>query len=418
MTLEPEQTGPISVIPAGVAARQKTNIAAWRGAVFVFFLGNGFIMGSWASRIPAVANGFDLGPAQMGLFITAAPLGALIGLLISSHVLERFGERRPAIAFQAIMATGLSIVGVSATFAGDKPYLGAIGLLLYGLGMSTTNIVINLEAASVDRASGRTLMPMFHASWSVGAAIGAAVGALVTSAGVALSIHFPLLVLLVLILNIAVVRNFPELRLASPAAARPSFRERMGVWVEPRTLLIGVIVLAAQFNEGTANNWLSYAMVHGREWKEEQGALLVTVFTGSMMVGRFAGGWIVDRIGRALALRCAFAFAGVGLLCVVFLDSTVGIFVGVVLWGLGASLGYPLGISAAADDPHNAPARVAAVATVATISGLVGPTVIGLSAEHLGFPHAFLVVAALVIVGFFVTGAAKPLTVATGSPRS
>jgi MFS family permease len=403
VTIEPAPTSPIPLV-----APRQVNITTWRGAVFTFFFINGFVMGTWASRIPAVASSFDLSPGQWGFLVTSMPVGAVVGMLLSSHILERFGERRTAIATQTIMASGISLAGVAATLLPTQVYLGAIGLIILGFGMSTTNIVINLEAASVDRVSGRTRMPMFHGTWSIGAAVGAAVGAVVTGASIPVGVHFPVVAGAVLVLSIIAVRFFPQLRDAHTDRPNPTFGERMRVWVEPRTLLVGVIVLAAQFNEGTANNWLSYAMVHGRSWKEEQGALLVTVFAVFMMVGRFAGGWVVDRIGRALALRFAFASAGIGVLLVVFLDSPIGVVVGVSLWGLGASLGYPLGISAAADDPHNAPARVAAVATVATIAGLVGPTAIGLAAEGLGFPHAFIIVAALVVVGAVIAGAARP----------
>jgi len=127
-----------------------------------------------------------------------------------------------------------------------------------------------------------------------------------------------------------------------------------------------------------------------------------------MVAGRVAGGWYVDRVGRVSALRTAFALAGTGLLLIVFIDAQPVAFLGVALWGLGASLGYPLGVSAAADEPRNAPARVAAVATVATIAGLVGPSVIGLLGESVGLPQALLVVAVLVVVGLLVSGAARP----------
>jgi fucose permease len=403
MTLEPNATAPIPVIAPPTA-----NQAAWRGAVLTFFLINGFVMGTWASRIPAVAASFDLSPSQLGLLITASPVGALVGMLLSSHVLPRFGEKRTTIATQTVMAAGISLIGIAATFLSSQFYLGVIGLFIFGLGIATTNIVVNLEAASLDRASGRTRMPFFHGAWSIGAASGAAVGALVTAWAVPVGVHFPVVTAVVLVVSVIAVRFFPRLADSHNERPEPTFAERMRVWVEPRTLLIGVIVLAASFNEGTANNWLSYAMVHGLGWKEAQGALLVTVFTSSMVVGRFGGGWVVDRIGRAQALRVAFASAGVGVLLVVVLASPIGIVIGVCLWGLGASLGYPLGVSAAADDPHNAPARVAAVATVATIAGLAGPTAIGLAAEGLGFPHAFVIVAVLVLVGALIAGVARP----------
>ena len=377
----------------------------WRVTVFILFASNGVAIGTWASRTPAVTDALGLNLAQMGLLITAIPLGALFGLLASSHVLELLGERRTMVAAQIVGQLAIAGFGINAVLTGNA-VLGALLLALYGVGLATTNIVINLEAAASDRVTGRTLMPMFHAAFSVGAVVGAGLGAFAIKAQLPVSIHFSLLAGFVLIALFVVVRFMPELREAH--TAKPSFAERMRVWVEPRTLLIGLIVLAASFTEGTANNWLNLALVRGRGWEPELGAVTVTVFVAAMVVGRVLGGRFVDRFGRVSALRTAFTLAAAGVLVVTLVDAQLATFAGVALWGLGASLGYPLGISAAADDPRNAPARVAAVATVAVISGLLGPTVIGVLGEVFGLPHAFIVVAVLAAAALLVAGAARP----------
>jgi MFS family permease len=384
---------------------ERVSALSWRFAIFAMFAGNGLALGTWASRTPAVADSLHLGLAQMGLLITAIPLGALLGLLVSSHLLEALGERRTAIVAQIIGMVALGGFGINAMVTGN-PIIGAPLLVLYGVGTSISNIVINLEAASSDRVTGRTLMPLFHAAFSVGAVVGAALGAVSSAFGVPLSIHFSLVAVAILAIILGVVHLLPELR--DNQTEPPSFAERMKVWVEPRTLLIGVIVLSASFTEGTANNWLSLAMVTGRGWQPELGATTVTVFAAAMVAGRFIGGWFVDKFGRVAALRTAFALATAGVLVVTLVHAELATFAAVALWGLGASLGYPLGISAAADEPRNAPARVAAVATVATISGLLGPTVIGLLGEFFGLPQAFVAVVVLLLIALAVSSAAKP----------
>lgn len=387
---------------------EKVSTLWWRFAIFAMFGGNGLAIGTWASRTPATAEALDLGLAHMGVLITTIPLGALLGLLASSHVLEALGERRTAIAAQVVGMLSFAAFGLVAVLTGS-PFIGAPLLVLYGVGISVTNIVINLEAASSDRVTGRTLMPLFHAAFSVGAVVGAALGAVGSALHVPISIHFPVIAAIMLAIVLSVVRFLPELR--ESHTEPPTFAERMKVWVEPRTLLVGFIVLTASFSEGTANNWLSLAMVTGRRWEPELGAISVTVFAVAMVAGRVGGGWLVDRFGRVAALRTAFALAAIGVLVVTLVDAEAATFAAVALWGLGASLGYPLGISAAADDPRNAPARVAAVATVATISGLLGPTVIGLLGESFGLPQAFIAVAALLVVALAVSGAAKRPTI-------
>ncbi|HDR7024148.1 TPA: MFS transporter, partial [Escherichia coli] len=95
----------------------------------------------------------------------------------------------------------------------------------------------------------------------------------------------------------------------------------------------------------------------------------------------------------------------------IFVDSAWVAGVSVVLWGLGASLGFPLTISAASDTGPDAPTRVSVVATTGYLAFLVGPPLLGYLGEHYGLRSAMLVVLALVILAAIVAKAvAKPDT--------
>ncbi len=80
---------------------------------------------------------------------------------------------------------------------------------------------------------------------------------------------------------------------------------------------------------------------------------------------------------------------------------------GVVLWGLGASLGFPVGMSAAADDPRTAAASVSAVATVGYAAFLIGPPLIGFVGDHIGVLNALWIVLGLIIVATLAIPAAR-----------
>ena len=76
----------------------------------------------------------------------------------------------------------------------------------------------------------------------------------------------------------------------------------------------------------------------------------------------------------------------------------------------GASLGFPVGMSAAADDPARAPARVSVVASIGYTAFLAGPPLIGLLAESAGIQRALLVAVAALVLGLLAAGAARPLS--------
>ena len=66
---------------------------------------------------------------------------------------------------------------------------------------------------------------------------------------------------------------------------------------------------------------------------------------------------------------------------------------GTVLWGVGCSLGFPVGMSAAADVTDRAArgSRVSAVAIIGYCAFLAGPPLLGFLGEHFGILNALLV---------------------------
>ncbi|MDS0116190.1 MFS transporter, partial [Enterobacter hormaechei subsp. steigerwaltii] len=68
-------------------------------------------------------------------------------------------------------------------------------------------------------------------------------------------------------------------------------------------MLIGVVVLAMAFAEGSANDWLPLLMVDGHGFSPASGSLIYAGFTLGMTVGRFTGGWFIDRYSRVAVVR-------------------------------------------------------------------------------------------------------------------
>jgi cyanate permease len=106
-------------------------------------------------------------------------------------------------------------------------------------------------------------------------------------------------------------------------------------------------------------------------------------------------------------LRGSFLLATVGLLILFFVPNPWVAAFGAILWGLGSALGFPVGMSAAADDPKTAAARVSAVATIGYLAFLVGPPAIGFLGDLVGLLNALLVVLVLVAIGAIVSNAAR-----------
>ena len=103
-------------------------------------------------------------------------------------------------------------------------------------------------------------------------------------------------------------------------------------------------------------------------------------------------------------VRSSALVALVGLLMVVFGQLLPVAIAGAVLWGLGTALGFPVGVSAAADNPRMAAARVSVVSSIAYTAFLAGPPLIGFLGDEVGVLHALTVTAALLGVALMLSG--------------
>jgi cyanate permease len=102
----------------------------------------------------------------------------------------------------------------------------------------------------------------------------------------------------------------------------------------------------------------------------------------------------------------------------VYGDHPVLVVGGIVLWGVGASLGFPVGMSAAADDPAHAAPRVSVVASIGYCAFLGGPPLIGFLGDHVTVLKALIAVAVLLAVAISLAGVIKPLAPADAGLRS
>lgn len=145
------------------------------------------------------------------------------------------------------------------------------------------------------------------------------------------------------------------------------------MWKDRQLLLIGGIILAMALAEGAANDWLPLLMVDGHGVDPALGSAVYAGFAAAMTIGRFSGAFFIDRFGRAPVVRASALSAALGLTLVIFADSPVFAGAAVLFWGLGASLGFPVALSAAGDSGPDSAARVSLVAMIGYIAFLVGP---------------------------------------------
>ena len=392
-----------------VVAEPTVQVKAATRAVYAAFITNGFTMASWATRIPQVRDGLELTPSRLGLVLLAIAGGSIVSLVLAGHLVARFGSRNTVIAMAALLGVALSAVGLGYPY-GVAPVV--VGLFFFGFANGAWDVAMNVQGAGVEQRLGKAIMPRFHAGYSVGTVAGALAGAVAVALHVPVSAHLAVSAIAVAVIVIASVQAFlpDEVHPESPEdAARGGLRRTLETWREPRTLLIGLFVLAFAFAEGTGIDWISVAMIDGYGVSATIGTLAFASFLTAMTAGRWFGPALLDRYGRVTVVRALAAISLVGLVIFVFGPNPATAFAGALLWGLGASLGFPVGMSAAADDPLRAARRVSTVSTIGYCAFLGGPPLIGFLGDHVTVLKGLAAVVVLLAVATAAAGAIRPL---------
>ena len=410
--MDPPRPGARGLRPATILAvpRSRTDprIEQARRAVALVFALNGLTFASWISRAPAIRDALGLSSGGLGALLMCAAVGSLIALPLSGAVVERIGPGRAVRGAAALTAVGLTVV--AAGIGAEAFVLTGTGLLLAGAASSTWDVAMNVEGADVERRLGRTLLPRFHAAFSLGTVLGAALGAACAAAGVGVGVQLAATAVVAVTGAWMGVRRFVEVSgTQAPDAPRASV---LAAWRERRTLLLGLMVVCFALGEGIANDWLAVTVVDGYGGSDALGALAFGTFVAAMTLGRLVGGSFLERHGRPAVLRCLAGLVVAGVLLVVIGPGVGAAFAGAVLWGLGASLGFPVGISAAADEERMATVRVSVVSSIGYTAFLAGPPLIGLLADMVGIRGALLVTVGAMAVALTVLGAARPTAVA------
>ncbi|KRE53983.1 MFS transporter [Phycicoccus sp. Soil748] len=386
------------------ASLDRTRVVAARNAVFVVFALAGIAFASFAARIPDAKAALGLSAGQLGLTLFAASAGSLTALPSAGRVADRIGAARTVVTGVIVSFAGLLVVAAGVDLV-ESRWVVAAGLYFVGIGVGLWDVAMNLEGAAVERLLGRTVMPHFHAAFSGGTVLSALVGAGMSWAKVPLLAHFGGVIVVASVVAAWALRSF--LPRAVEAEAEPTEAEvarpvkPRSAWLEPRTLMIGLVVLAAAFTEGTANDWISVAFSEGYDLPRWAGVLGLAAFLSFMTAGRLLGTRLLDRYGRVPVLRVTFVMAAVGSLMVIF-GGTVLAYVGAAIWGVGASLGFPVGISASADDPARAAARMSVVATIGYTAFIAGPPLLGFLGDHFTVLRSLMAVTVMVVLAMLV----------------
>ncbi len=394
----------------------KREVRRWAISLGGFFGLTGFMFSSWLGRLPAIRDHLEASTSQMSLLVLCPAVGSVIGFTIAARVIDRISIRRSLWLWIMIQAVGI-IAATSLLWLGG-PSVIAAGLVMvcYGMCFSMHDVAINVNGNDAERASGKPLLPVLHAAFSFGGLLALVTCSIAERFAVAFPVHLGVVGVLVIALSAVAIRQIPqETRETHPDAstpdpsadtARPQAVYRP--WKSRRVLLLGLLAASIALAEGNANDWLSLSLVDEHGFSRGSAALTLSTYFAAMTLSRLTGTYLLYRFGRVPMLRVTSFCCAIGVFTVMISDIPAVTIIGVIAWGIGSSLGYPVALSAAGDNRATATRDVATVAAIAYTTMLLGPVLVGFLGEHVGLRWAFVPLLTIVLLGTLAIGAARP----------
>lgn len=408
----------------------------WTAALIVTFMLLGVSWSTWLTRFPTLRDELGYGLDDMSILILMPSIGSMLGLILAGRAVERFGAK--LVIMLGVVLMGVSLPLGTLTLLSGHVLLSYALLLVFGAGFGFADVAANVSGSDLERFLGRPRLVLVHAGFSVGG-----IGSVLFGA-YAEAVNLPLLTHQITVFTISIALVFglsvwvPGERVSAPAHEEQHLEPPMGetydvtmtgpipvggptpklrggaevpfkpvnVWKDPRILLLGFIALSGSLADGVATDWMPLAFIDEYDLTSDRAVLVLTLMFAGALTMRLIGDRLLMRFGRVAVLRMTLAFAFAGILLVALSPWTWLAVPGALFWGAGAALAFPIGISAAADKPETAARGVSVVSTIAYSAYAAGPVIFGFLGEHFGLRVSFLVLSAIIALGFFLSSRA------------
>ncbi|GAA4799891.1 MFS transporter [Streptomyces ziwulingensis] len=362
-----------------------------QAAIAALFCSLGFQYATWASRIPALKTELGLSPAQVGVLLMAAGVGAAVSFPLVAHLMRRLGSRRLALLSQLCLALALPALAAAPDYRTALLVMCVDGVLVGCL-----NVAMNAQGAELEARHQRNTMAKLHATFSAGSLLAALVASAMNAVTPSVGAHFALALALLVALGLSARTGLlPDAAPAGPAG--PAGGERRRRWSLPTrlTLWMCCAMVFGTVAEGAMNDWSTLYLEDIAGASAELAPLGIAVVSGAMLVARiFADGWRL-RWGDRRVVLTGSALAAAALALALVGGGVLPALLGFACVGLGVAAVTPCVYAAAARQGSDALTLVAAMGTTGL---LAGPPLIGFLADASDLAWGMGAVAACALV--------------------
>ena len=363
-------------------------------AARAFFFIGGFGTATWAPLVPLLRERLMVGDDVLGMLLLCIGVGSLLTMPLSGALAMRLGCRRVVMTAAVLFAAILLLVSCV-----DALSLAVPIVLIFGAVMGCIDVVVNIVAVLVEKGIGRRIMSGMHAFWSLGGFVGAGLyGVWVGLLGLTPFQSTAIAAGLILLLTAVFGRHLIPYGGGGGA-----------LLALPRGIIVfvGMTAFIAFLSEGAVMDWGGVYLTTVRGMDLALAGTGYSVFSAAMLMMRFLGDRVVQRIGALLVAVGGALLAFGGILLVMFAPVDALLYVGFFAIGIGSANIVPVFFSLMGrQNVMPVSAAVSAVSTMGYLGILAGPAAIGFVSSLTTLQTAFAMLAALSIlqaaIGFYV----------------
>ena len=373
--------------------------------IYLAFISLGLPDSLLGSSWPEMHRVMGVELSAMGIVTTLISIGTVISSLMSDRLTKKFSTKIVVTVSVALTAVGLFGFSFSPKF-----WILCLFAIPYGLGAGAIDAALNNYVALYYTSRH---MSWLHCFWGVGAVISPYVMsyALGTAHGWAGGYRIigtaQIIIALILVATLPLWNKAGHTTLTTSSEESGEAQASVGLISSLKIpgvplVLLGFLGYCAA--ESTVMVWASTYFFEAKNTSAELAAAMGSLFYIGMTVGRFAAGFISNRVGDKNMIRAGLAISAVGVAVVAIPANLTVAMIGFLLIGLGFAPVYPSIIHSTPSSfgPENSQAIIGIQMAAAYLGATLAPPIFGLIANYIDVRLMPLYIAVFVVLCFIM----------------
>jgi MFS family permease len=379
-------------------------------AIGAYFFVNGATYASWVPRLPQIKQALNVSDTQLGLTLVGGVVGSLAMSFAFAPAVTRFGSKRMTMVSSMLLTLLLPLIGLAPS---AFVLFGALACL--GTVDGFADVAVNTQGLQLQSQRSKSIINRLHGTWSIGALTGGLVAS--RSAAMGISVRSQLVGTSLVLFTIALVAVRWLLRAdprdaagtentkshtstqstqctasgADPASTievsaslgRGAARRAAGIF-----LLAGAASVLAEI---PATEWSTLMIVERFHKSGGAAAIGFVGFAAGMVVGRFVGDAVTDKLGATRTRRLGGTLNALGFLVACTAPPLAVVIFALSFAGLGSSWLNPL-LVRRASEVFNGPRGATLAGVGARVGILFGSPLMGRISDTFSRSTALLIV--------------------------